>query len=161
MILLRLHVLHRLTLSQVSLILTKPELFAEWKRDITTMSSRIIEMRDRLFNKLQELKTPAPAGRSDWGHIKSQIVRISLHDIVPRLYRFRCRVCSRSPVSPRLSATRSSTITRSTLLVSILSIHSTVSGMTDLVFSSFPISQRSNQYGWTEYQQPRSIRRMC
>ncbi|KAJ9099812.1 hypothetical protein QFC21_003811 [Naganishia friedmannii] len=57
----------------VSLILTDPELFSEWKRDIKTMSSRIIEMRDQLYNKLQELKTPAPAGRSDWGHIKSQI----------------------------------------------------------------------------------------
>ena len=45
------------------------------------MSSRIIEMRDRLFNKLQELKTPAPAGRSDWGHIKSQIVCISLRSL--------------------------------------------------------------------------------
>jgi aspartate/tyrosine/aromatic aminotransferase len=58
--------------------LTKPELFKEWKQDIVTMSSRIIEMRDRLFNKLEELKTPAPAGRSDWGHIKSQIVSYPL-----------------------------------------------------------------------------------
>lgn len=41
------------------------------------MSSRIIEMREQLYNKLQELKTPAPAGRSDWGHIKSQIVSSS------------------------------------------------------------------------------------
>lgn len=40
------------------------------------MSSRIIEMRDRLYKLLNdELKTPAPAGRSDWGHITSQIVR--------------------------------------------------------------------------------------
>ncbi|KAI5452439.1 Aspartate aminotransferase, cytoplasmic [Naganishia albida] len=57
----------------VTLILTEPELFSEWKRDIVTMSSRIIEMRERLYKKLTELRTPAPAGRSDWGHITSQI----------------------------------------------------------------------------------------
>ncbi len=32
------------------------------------MADRIISMRDRLYNKLVELKTPG-----DWGHIKSQI----------------------------------------------------------------------------------------
>lgn len=57
------------------MILTDPELFASWKNDITTMSGRIIEMRDALFELLNDkLKTPAPAGRKDWSHIKEQIV---------------------------------------------------------------------------------------
>ena len=59
------------------MILTDPELFDSWKRDITTMSGRIIEMRDALFELLNDkLKTPAPAGRKDWSHIKEQIVRV-------------------------------------------------------------------------------------
>jgi aspartate/tyrosine/aromatic aminotransferase len=61
------------------MILTQPELFADWKKDITTMSSRIIEMRDILFDLLNnKYKTPAPAERKDWGHVKSQIVSARL-----------------------------------------------------------------------------------
>jgi aspartate aminotransferase len=59
------------------MILTNPELFDSWKNDITTMSGRIIEMRDALFDLLNDkLKTPPPPGRKDWGHIKEQIVSI-------------------------------------------------------------------------------------
>lgn len=59
------------------MILNEPEMFAQWKKDIVTMSSRIIEMRDILYDLLQnKLKTPAPAGRKDWGHITSQIVSV-------------------------------------------------------------------------------------
>lgn len=32
------------------------------------MADRIIDMREKLYNKLNELKTPG-----EWGHIKSQI----------------------------------------------------------------------------------------
>lgn len=32
------------------------------------MADRIIDMREKLYNKIVELKTPG-----DWGHIKSQI----------------------------------------------------------------------------------------
>jgi aspartate aminotransferase len=57
------------------MILTDDELFASWKKDITTMSSRIIEMRDALFDLLNnKLKTPPPPGRKDWSHITEQIV---------------------------------------------------------------------------------------
>ena len=64
------------TIDQVTMILTEDELFESWKQDITTMSSRIIEMRDALFELLNDkLKTPAPSGRKDWSHIKEQIVR--------------------------------------------------------------------------------------
>lgn len=67
------------------MILTEDELFESWKQDITTMSSRIIKMRDALFELLNDkLKTPAPSGRKDWSHIKEQIVGFS----------FGCRVCA-------------------------------------------------------------------
>lgn len=59
----------------VTMILTKPELFEDWKRDVKTMSGRILEMREILFDLLNnKLKTPPPAERKDWGHVKSQIV---------------------------------------------------------------------------------------
>ena len=53
----------------VSLILNDGELFEEWKRDIRTMSGRIIAMRKELYRLLtEELKTPG-----NWDHIISQI----------------------------------------------------------------------------------------
>jgi len=56
-------------LSQVSSILTDPELFAEWKRNVKTMAQRIIEMRAELHRLLtEELKTPG-----SWEHIVDQI----------------------------------------------------------------------------------------
>ncbi|GJE95197.1 aspartate aminotransferase [Phanerochaete sordida] len=63
----------------VSLILNNPELFEEWKRDIKTMASRIIEMRKELYRLLtEELKTPG-----SWDHIITQIGMFSFTGISP------------------------------------------------------------------------------
>ncbi|KAF2684377.1 aspartate aminotransferase [Lentithecium fluviatile CBS 122367] len=51
-----------------SLILNDPTLFAEWERDLKTMSGRIIDMRKALRTKLEELGTPGT-----WNHITDQI----------------------------------------------------------------------------------------
>lgn len=52
----------------VSHVLSDPELYAEWKECIQSMSGRIQQMRKALRAKLVELKTPG-----DWSHITSQI----------------------------------------------------------------------------------------
>jgi aspartate aminotransferase len=53
----------------VALILNNPDLFEDWKRDISTMAGRIIDMRKELFRLLtEELKTPG-----NWNHIVNQI----------------------------------------------------------------------------------------
>lgn len=53
----------------VSLILKDEQLFGEWKRDISTMANRIIDMRKELFRLLtEEHKTPG-----NWDHILNQI----------------------------------------------------------------------------------------
>lgn len=49
-------------------ILSTPELFDEWKRDLKTMSSRIIHMREQLKLKLEQNNTPG-----SWNHIVDQI----------------------------------------------------------------------------------------
>lgn len=50
-------------------ILSDGQLYGEWEADVSTMASRIITMRDRLYDALTHtLKTPG-----EWGHIKSQI----------------------------------------------------------------------------------------
>ncbi|KAJ3338687.1 Aspartate aminotransferase, cytoplasmic [Gonapodya sp. JEL0774] len=52
-----------------AMVLTEPELYAEWLENLKTMSSRIQDMREKLFDALtNDLKTPG-----DWSHIKSQI----------------------------------------------------------------------------------------
>lgn len=51
-----------------SLVLNDPQLFDEWKENLYEMSSRIILMRKRLRNKLEELQTPGT-----WEHITDQI----------------------------------------------------------------------------------------
>ncbi|KDE05205.1 aspartate aminotransferase, variant [Microbotryum lychnidis-dioicae p1A1 Lamole] len=67
----------------VALILSKPELFEEWKRDIRGMAERIIEMRQQLYNLLVEkYKTPAP-GSNGWKHITSQIGMFSFTGLNP------------------------------------------------------------------------------
>jgi aspartate aminotransferase, cytoplasmic len=48
--------------------LNDPELFAEWERDLKTMSGRIIDMRKALRSKLEQLGTPGT-----WNHITDQI----------------------------------------------------------------------------------------
>jgi len=63
----------------VSLILNTPELFEQWKDDIKTMATRIIDMRDELFKILtEELKTPGK-----WNHIVDQIGMFSFTGINP------------------------------------------------------------------------------
>lgn len=52
----------------VSTVLNDPQLFAEWKENLRTMSGRIIEMRKVLRAKLEELGTPGT-----WNHITDQI----------------------------------------------------------------------------------------
>lgn len=52
----------------VSLILSKPELFAEWRVELKGMADRIILMRKILFDELQRLKTPG-----NWDHVIKQI----------------------------------------------------------------------------------------
>ncbi|KAI9460862.1 pyridoxal phosphate-dependent transferase [Lactarius psammicola] len=50
-------------------ILSRPELYGEWKEEVKGMAERIISMRERLYNELANThKTPG-----EWGHIKSQI----------------------------------------------------------------------------------------
>lgn len=51
-----------------SIVLNDPALFKEWEEDLRTMSGRIIEMREALQGKLEELDTPG-----SWKHITSQI----------------------------------------------------------------------------------------
>lgn len=52
----------------VAKILTEPKLRAEWDRNITTMSHRIIGMREKLYDLLtQKFQTPGT-----WEHIKTQ-----------------------------------------------------------------------------------------
>ena len=52
----------------VEMVLNDEELFAKWKLDLKTMSSRISEMRHELYNELIRLDTP---GR--WEHILTQV----------------------------------------------------------------------------------------
>ncbi|KAF4623432.1 hypothetical protein D9613_001856 [Agrocybe pediades] len=50
-------------------ILSTPELYTQWESEVKGMADRIISMREKLYNSLQnDLKTPG-----EWGHIKSQI----------------------------------------------------------------------------------------
>ena len=51
-----------------SIVLNDPALFAEWKENLQTMSGRIIDMRNKLQGKLEELGTPGT-----WNHITDQI----------------------------------------------------------------------------------------
>jgi len=49
-------------------VLSNPELYAEWEKDLKEMANRIREMRQLLFNALKANNTPG-----DWGHILTQI----------------------------------------------------------------------------------------
>ncbi|KAF2637481.1 PLP-dependent transferase [Massarina eburnea CBS 473.64] len=51
-----------------SKVLNDRDLFAQWEKDLKTMSGRIIEMRKALRGKLEELGTPGK-----WNHITEQI----------------------------------------------------------------------------------------
>lgn len=48
-------------------------MFEEWKKDVSEMAFRIIEMRKQLYDLLEnKLKTPA-VGPNGWSHITDQI----------------------------------------------------------------------------------------
>jgi aspartate/tyrosine/aromatic aminotransferase len=53
---------------QVTLILSNPSLFEEWKADIVVMASRIISLRKKLVELLEAKGTPG-----SWKHITEQI----------------------------------------------------------------------------------------
>lgn len=61
-----------------SRILNNPDLFNEWKDDLTTMSSRIIKMREALRSELVALGTPGC-----WDHIVTQIGMFSFTGLSP------------------------------------------------------------------------------
>lgn len=63
----------------ITLILKDARLFEEWKRDISTMANRIIDMRKELHRILtEELHTPG-----NWDHIINQIGMFSFTGISP------------------------------------------------------------------------------
>ncbi len=73
--------MHELTHSGarlVSTILSTPELKEQWLSEVKLMADRIIDMREKLYNKLVELNTPG-----EWGHIKSQIGMFSFTGLKP------------------------------------------------------------------------------
>jgi aspartate aminotransferase len=63
----------------VSTVLGTPELKAQWEKDIITMSRRISSMRQKLYQKLNDLHTPG-----DWSHIVSDTGMFSLLGLTPR-----------------------------------------------------------------------------
>ena len=72
----------------MSLILSDPTLFGEWRQDIQTMAHRIIAMRSRLHSLLTVThKTPGPVagagGESGWEHILQQIGMFSFTGLNP------------------------------------------------------------------------------
>jgi len=52
----------------VTTVLKDPELYAEWKQNLQTMSGRIKQVRELLYKELKDLGTPG-----DWSHILNQI----------------------------------------------------------------------------------------
>lgn len=50
------------------MVLNDEELFAKWELDLKTMSSRIAQMRQALYNELIRLNTPGK-----WEHILTQV----------------------------------------------------------------------------------------
>jgi len=62
----------------VATILGTPELYKQWLAEVKKMADRIISMREQLYNRLIELKTPG-----GWEHIKSQIGMFSFTGLTP------------------------------------------------------------------------------
>jgi aspartate aminotransferase len=61
------------------MLLNDEQMFKEWIRDVKTMSGRIIEMREALYDQLvNKLHTPG-----DWKHITSQIGMFSFTGLNP------------------------------------------------------------------------------
>jgi len=72
----------------VATVLNNPQLFAEWKECIQTMSSRIREMREHLKNKLVALGTPGT-----WDHITQQIGMFSYTGLGPAQVQYLVKEC--------------------------------------------------------------------
>ncbi|KAL2842205.1 pyridoxal phosphate-dependent transferase [Aspergillus pseudoustus] len=64
--------------SIVKKVLTSPELTAQWHEDLKTMSSRIISMRQALYDELVRLQTPGT-----WKHIVEQNGMFSYTGLTP------------------------------------------------------------------------------
>lgn len=64
----------------VAAILNDPELFQQWQEDLTTMSSRIKQMRIKLRDSLVELQTPG-----NWDHIVNQSGMFSFTALSPEM----------------------------------------------------------------------------
>lgn len=62
----------------VSTILNDKELYSQWRKDLVTMSSRIIKMRNALRAKLEKLGTPGT-----WNHITDQTGMFSFTGLTP------------------------------------------------------------------------------
>jgi len=62
----------------VSTVLNNPELYQEWKVNLLTMSGRIKDMRQKLFEHLVKLNTPG-----NWTHIIEQIGMFSFTGLNP------------------------------------------------------------------------------
>lgn len=62
----------------VSTILNDPSLYSQWRKDLVTMSSRIIKMRNTLRSKLEKLGTPGT-----WNHITDQTGMFSFTGLTP------------------------------------------------------------------------------
>ncbi|KPM41834.1 Aspartate aminotransferase, cytoplasmic [Neonectria ditissima] len=59
-------------------VLGTPNIAEQWKKDLMTMSTRILSMRQRLFEELQRLGTPG-----EWSHIISQTGMFGYMGITP------------------------------------------------------------------------------
>ncbi|CAI5756097.1 unnamed protein product [Candida verbasci] len=64
----------------VATILQDSKLYDQWRKDLVTMSSRIIKMRKTLRSKLEELKTPGT-----WNHITDQTGMFSFTGLTPEM----------------------------------------------------------------------------
>lgn len=62
----------------VAKILTTPELYSQWEKDLVTMSSRILSMRQQLVDELTKLGTPGT-----WSHITEQQGMFSYTGLTP------------------------------------------------------------------------------
>jgi len=60
-------------------VLTSPELYSEWEKDLKVMAGRIREMRQLLFDALKANNTPG-----DWNHILTQIGMFSFTGLSPQ-----------------------------------------------------------------------------
>jgi aspartate aminotransferase len=68
----------------VALTLSDESLFNMWKKDLTGMANRIIEMREALLSGLEKRNTPSPVKSGNWKHITEQIGMFSFTGLNPQ-----------------------------------------------------------------------------